>query len=123
MSDRDLYTYTIVVSDRDLYTYTIHFEKKNKHGSWANLKGGGQLTAKAGNGTQIRGMVSGLGSVSGCPHSPEATSARCVWTQVHAGVVTICSDQPVSDRCVVFDFVVRWKEGFMSMINRTFTRI
>ena len=61
--------------------------KRKKHGSWANLKGGGQLAAKAGNGAQMRGMVPGLGSVSGCPHSPEATSARCVWTQVHAGVV------------------------------------
>jgi hypothetical protein len=61
--------------------------------------------------------------VSGCPHSPAATSARCVWTQVHAGVVAICSDQPVRDRCVVFDFVARWKEGFMSMLNRTFARL
>jgi hypothetical protein len=93
------------------------------HGSWANLKGGGQLAAKAGNGAQMRGMVPGLGSVSGCPHSPAATSARCVWTQVHAGVVAICSDQPVRDRCVVFDFVARWKEGFMSMLNRTFARL
>jgi hypothetical protein len=54
-------------------------------------------------------MVTGLGS-------------RCVWTQVHAGVATICSDQPVCDRCVVFDFVAQWKEGFVSMINRTFAR-
>ena len=81
-------------------------EKEKKHGSWANLKGGGQLAAKAGNGAQMRGMVPGLGSVSGCPHNPTATSTRCVWTQVHAGVVAICSDQPVHDRCVVFDCTV-----------------
>jgi hypothetical protein len=54
---------------------------------------------------------------------PVATSTRCVWTQVHAGVVTISSDQPVCDRCVVFDFVARWKEDFVSMINRTFARL
>jgi hypothetical protein len=41
---------------------------------------------------------------------PVATSTWCVRTQVHAGVVEICSDQPVCDRCVVFDFVTRWKE-------------
>ena len=40
-----------------------------------------------------------------------------------AGVVAICSDQPVRDRCVVFDFVARWKEVFMSMLNRTFARL
>ncbi len=42
---------------------------------------------------------------------PVATSTRCVWTQVYAGVVAICSDQPVCDRCVVFGFVTRWKRG------------
>jgi hypothetical protein len=52
-----------------------------------------------------------------------ATLTPWVWTQVHAGVVTICSDQPVCDRCVVFNFVARWKEGFVSMFNRTFTRL
>jgi hypothetical protein len=35
----------------------------------------------------------------------------------------ICSDQPVCDRCVVFNFVARWKEGFVNMINRTFARL
>jgi hypothetical protein len=46
---------------------------------------------------------------------PEATSVWCVWTQVYAGVVVICSDQPVNNRCVVVDFVTRWKEFFMNM--------
>ena len=99
------------------------FDLSKKHGSWVNLKGVDQLAAKAGNGEQIRGMAPGLGSVSGCPHSPAATSARCVWTQVHAGVVGISCDQPVRDRCVVFDFVARWKEGFMSILNRNFARL
>jgi hypothetical protein len=54
---------------------------------------------------------------------PAATSDRCIWTQVHAGVVAICSDQPVCYRFVVFGFVARWKEGFVSMINRNFMRL
>ena len=41
--------------------------KENNGGSWANLKGGGKLTVKEGKGQQMRGMVPGLGSVSGCP--------------------------------------------------------
>ena len=54
---------------------------------------------------------------------PETMSVQCVWTQVHAGVVAICSDQPVRDRCVVFGFVTRWKEDFVSMLNRNFMRL
>ena len=104
-------------------TNPFSFHTKKKHGSWANLKGGGQLASKTGNGEQMCGMTPGLGSVSGCPHIPAATSVRCVWTQVHAGVVGISCDQPVRDRCVVFDFVARWKEGFMSMLNRNFARL
>ncbi len=50
--------------------------QQKKHGSWANLKGGGQLADKVGNGAQMRGMVPGLGSGSGCPHIPTSTSAR-----------------------------------------------
>ena len=38
-------------------------------------------------------------------------------------VVVICSDQPVLDRCVVFGFVTRWKEDFVSMLNRNFARL
>jgi hypothetical protein len=53
---------------------------------------------------------------------PVKMSTRCVWTQVHTGVVVMCSDQPVHDRCVVFGFVTRCKEGFVNMINRNFTR-
>ena len=48
---------------------------------------------------------------------------RCVLTHVHTGVVVICSDQPVCDRCVVFGFVERWKEGVVIMINRNFMRL
>ena len=36
---------------------------------------------------------------------PMVTSVWCVWTQVHTGVVSICSDQPVLERGVVFGFV------------------
>jgi len=54
---------------------------------------------------------------------PTTTSTWCVWTPVHTGVVTICSDQPVYDRYVVFGFVSRWKEGLVSMINRNFMRL
>ena len=54
--------------------------------------------------------------------NPESTSDRWVWTQVHEGVVVIFSDQLVCDRCVVFGFVTRWKEGFVSMLNRNFAR-
>jgi hypothetical protein len=41
--------------------------KGKKNDSWENLKGGGQLSTKTGNGEEIRGTVSGLGSVSGLP--------------------------------------------------------
>ncbi len=54
---------------------------------------------------------------------PVTTSEWCVWKQTHTGVVVICSDQPVHDRCVVVGFVNRWKEDFMSIINRSFTRL
>jgi hypothetical protein len=74
-------------------------EKKREKGSWTNLKGDGQLSTKSGNGEQMCGMVTGLG---------------------YAGVVVICSDQPVRDRWVVFAFLTRWKEDFVSMINRNF---
>ena len=52
-----------------------------------NLKGDSQLVTKVGNVEHIREMVSGL--------------------QVDGGLGTIYSDQPVSDRCVVFSFVAR----------------
>ncbi len=85
------------------------------------MKEGGQLDTKTGDGEQMCGMVSGLGSVIGLPsQNPAEMSTRCVWTQVHVGVVVICFDQPVSDRYVVFGFVTRWKEGVVSMLNRNF---
>ncbi len=45
----------------------ILYGKKKHNDSWVNLKGGGQLTTKTGDGVQMCGMVPGLGSVSGCP--------------------------------------------------------
>ena len=50
-------------------------EKKNNDSS-VNLKGGGQLATKEGDGEQMCGMTSGLGSVSGCPRS-------CPWQRRH----------------------------------------
>ncbi len=50
--------------------------KKKYNGSWVNLKGGGQLATKAGDGEQMCGMVPGLGSVSGCPR-PTPWRRRC----------------------------------------------
>ena len=59
---------------------------KKKYGvSWANLKAGGQLTVKEGNGEQMSGMVPGLGSVSGCPHK----TPRQRRSGAYAGVVVI----------------------------------
>jgi hypothetical protein len=84
----------------------IHSEKKKYNGSWVNLKGDGQLVTKTGNGEQMLGMVPGEWLPS---THPATTSVRC--------------DQPVSDRCVVFGFVTRWKEDFVSMINRNFMRL
>ncbi len=52
-------------------------EKKKKHGSWANLKGGGQLAVKAGNGAQMLGMVPGLGSMSGSPDAVRMDKSAC----------------------------------------------
>ncbi len=57
------------------------YNKKRKHGSWANLKGDGQLVTKAGNGEQILGMVPGLGSVSGystSSHGGKRASVLCL---------------------------------------------
>ncbi len=45
-------------------------KKRKKHGSWANLKGGGQLAAKAGNGAQMHGMVSRTGVSERLPSQP-----------------------------------------------------
>ncbi len=42
-------------------------QQKKYNDSWVNLKGGGKLVTKEGNGEQMRGMVPGLGSVHGYP--------------------------------------------------------
>ena len=52
-----------------MYHQYLNNNETKKHGdSWGNLKGGGQLAVKEGNGDQMCGMVPGLGSVSGYPH-------------------------------------------------------
>ena len=88
-------------------------EKKSKQwwflgepeGRWATHNQGGEW------GTDVwNGVRTGVSERLPSSH-PVTTSVRCVWTQSHAGVVAICSDQPVCDRCVVVDFVARWKEG------------
>ncbi len=56
------------------------------------------------------------------PHG-NVGAVRMDTSPVHGVVVGIYCEQPVSDRCVVFDFVARWKEGFMIMINRNFARL
>ena len=47
---------------------------KKNNVSWVNLKGGGQLATKKGNGEQMCGMVPGLGSVSGLPSKEDFMS-------------------------------------------------
>jgi hypothetical protein len=64
------------------------------------MKGDGQLVTKTGNEEQMRGMVPGLGSVSGCPQPTPRQRRYGVYGHV-------------CDRCVVFGFVTRWKEGFV----------
>ena len=49
---------------------------------------------------------------------PATTSVRCVWTQVYAGGRL---RRPQADHVV--GFVVRWKEDFVSMINRNFAQL
>ena len=83
-------------------------------GRWATHRQGGEWGTDERDGDRT-GVIERLPSTH-----PTATSARCVWTQVHGGVVSICSDQPVFDRCVVVGFVERWKEDFVNMINRNF---
>jgi hypothetical protein len=88
-----------------------------------NLKGDGNRHQGGEWGTDERdGTRTGVSEWLSSDH-PTTTSTWCVWTPVHTGVVTICSDQPVYDRYVVFGFVSRWKEGLVSMINRNFMRL
>ena len=61
------FTHTCYTHTHD-HTHT-HTHTHTHNGSWVNLKGGGRLTTKVGNGEQMSGMVSGLGSVSGSPWS------------------------------------------------------
>jgi len=63
-----------------------------------------------GDGEQMCGMMPGLGSVSGCPRPPVATSVR--GTDRRAGIVVVGAEQGAQSRVV---FRLRWwKEGFMN---------
>ena len=57
-------------------------EEKKNNGSWVNLKGGGQLSGKSGDGEQMCGMVPRLGSVSGCPRPTPWRRRRTELTDV-----------------------------------------
>ena len=112
--DKDVFLTELVIRD----------DKKKKQWLLGEFEGRRATRHQDGEwGTDVRdGTRTGVGERLPSAH-PATTSTRCVWTQVHAGVVVICSDQPVCDRCVVFDFVARWKEGFMNMFSRTFSRL
>ena len=56
-------------------------ERKKHNDSCVNLKGGGQLTTKAGDGDQMCGMMPGLGSVSGLPSQNPAEGGLCEHVQ------------------------------------------
>ena len=58
--------------------------------SWANLKGGGQLADKSGNGEQMHGKVSGLGSAIGLP-SKEDFMSMLNFTSDDGDLCRVCS--------------------------------
>jgi hypothetical protein len=88
-----------------------------------NLKGGGQLADKAGDGEQICAIILWDGVRTGVSERlpsahPVATSAR--GTDRRADFVAEGAEQDAQSRVV---FRLRWwKEGFMSMLNRNFAR-
>ena len=57
----------------------LNLSENKNNDSWVNLKEGGKLTVKVGNGEQIHGMVPGLGSVSGFPGSTPWRRRCCVY--------------------------------------------
>ena len=62
--------YVSEVSPKDLMSLLLPTPEKKKHNDFSvNLKEGGQLKTKSGDGEQMSGMVPGLGSVSGYPRT------------------------------------------------------
>ena len=85
-------------------------------GRWATRRQGGEWGTDVWDGART-GVSERLSS------QPRGNVGAVRMDTSATGVVGMYCDQPVRDWCVVFDFVTRWKEGFMSMLSRTFTRL
>jgi hypothetical protein len=84
-----------------------------------NLKRGGQLTVKVGNGEEMCGMITELGSVSGCPRPTPYRSSVC-GTDRRTDFGR--KESTKTHRVGSFSVFVGGRRSFMLMINRNFTR-